>query len=127
LIRGAGYKYWARCGGGAQSVDVTMAIGSPLIVSIVSLQHIFLLTVHPVGGFVLQHHKTARNQTGEYSDQNNRLPRKKLYCLSRRRALYFFGACKALHHLSSARISIYPMCAIINFLICILALSHIAS
>jgi hypothetical protein len=79
LIRGAGYKYWARCGG-AQSVDVTMAIGSPLIVSIVSLQHIFLLTVHPVGAFVLQH-KTAhklidRNQTGEYSDQNNRLPRK---------------------------------------------------
>jgi len=95
LIRGAGYKYWARCGGGAQSVDVTMAIGSPLIVSIVSLQHIFLLTVHPVGGFVLQHHKTAhklidRNQTGEYSDQNNRAFLEKLYCPSSRRARFTF-------------------------------------
>jgi hypothetical protein len=77
----------------SKSVDVTMAIGSPLIVSIVSLQHIFLLTVHPVGAFVLQH-KTAhklidRNQTGEYSDQNNRLPRKVILPLDARALLFW--------------------------------------
>jgi hypothetical protein len=41
-------------------------IRSALIVSIVSLQHIFLVTVHPVGALVLRRPIDRNKHTGQY-------------------------------------------------------------